>query len=236
MRVGVIADVHGNLLALDAVLADGDAAGVDRWICLGDVVGYGPDPHLCVQRCEEREIRCLLGNHEARLLGRPTGRFNDVAEIAIVYAGEMLGADGRARIEGWEDTIEFDGEALFCHGSPRDRDEYLLFPAQIEAALHEQTTPVVFCGHTHQQFVFDGEEVWTGPGELDLRDLPRVLVNPGSVGQPRDGDVRAAYALWDREGKSLSLRRVEYDVASQAARTRRAGLPDYLAARLEIGR
>lgn len=235
MRIGVIADVHANLLALDAVLADGDRFYVDRWICLGDVVGYGPEPRACLQRCAQRRIQCITGNHEARLLGLPTVRFNAMAEAAIVFAAEQVGEEGRALLSEFGDIIELDGEALFCHGSPDDRDAYLFSPSHLQSVWDDQRHALVFCGHTHQQFVFDGTEVRTHPGEIAL-DGARVLVNPGSVGQPRDGDPRAAFAIWDRARRRLELRRVRYDVDEQIRRTRAAGLPDHLALRLELGR
>lgn len=236
MSIGVIADVHANLLALDAVLAEGDASGVERWICLGDLVGYGPQPRECLERCADREIACILGNHEARLLGLPTARFNEMAEFAIEFAAAQIGAAGRSQLRGFATTIDVDGEALFCHGSPADRDVYLFTLSQLQAVIDESAHPLIFCGHTHQQYAFDGVELWTGPAEFDLRRRRPLLVNGGSVGQPRDGDPRAAYAVWDRSSRRLYMRRVSYDVAEQVRRSLDAGLPEHLALRLEVGR
>ena len=236
MRIGVIADVHANLLALDAVLDAGDALGVERWICLGDLVGYGPQSRECLDRCTERDIECILGNHEARLLGLPTARFNTMVEKAIELAARQIGVEGRNQLRSFAATIDVDGEALFCHGSPADRDVYLFALSQLQAVIVEHTHPLIFCGHTHQQYAFDGVQLWTGPGELDLGPVRRLLVNPGSVGQPRDGDPRAAFALWDRSQKRLYMRRVAYDVPEQVRRALDAGLPEHLALRLEAGR
>lgn len=235
MRIGVIADVHANLLALEAVFAEAEALGVDEWICLGDLVGYGPQPRECLERCAERGVRSIVGNHEARLLGLPTARFNDMAEAAIRFAAEQIGEQGHAWVRSFGNIIEVDGEALFCHGSPEDRDAYLFGPSHMQLVSAVQAHSLVFCGHTHYQFVFDGKDLLPlfEPIALEGRKL---LVNPGSVGQPRDGDPRAAYAIWDRAERRLDLRRVEYDVHEQVRRALDAGLPQHLALRLEVGR
>jgi len=235
VRLGIVADIHGNASALDAVLADGREADVDRWMCLGDVIGYGPDASACLRRLREFDVACLQGNHEARLLGLPTGPFNPMAEAAIEFCRRTLDARDREQIQHFPTRIRWDDEVLFCHGSPEDRDEYLLVETRVRALVAEQRTWLVFCGHTHQQFVFDGERTVDRPGTRDLERSRRYLVNPGSVGQPRDGDPRAAYALLDFENASLQLRRVPYDVDAQVRRTREAGLHTYLGDRLRQG-
>ena len=235
MRLGIVADIHGNATALDAVLADGRDADVERWVCLGDVIGYGPDPSACLGRLREFDVPCLQGNHEARLLGLPTGPFNPMAEGAIEYCRRTLDARDHEQIQHFPARIQWGDEVLFCHGSPEDRDEYLLLETRMRAIVAEQSTWVVFCGHTHHQFVFDGERARAGPGAWPLDRSRRYLVNPGSVGQPRDGDPRAAYALVDFENTSLQLRRIPYDVDAQARRSHQVGLHTYLGDRLLQG-
>ena len=232
MRIGVVADVHGNELALEAVLADGTRAGVERWICLGDVIGYGPDSRACVHRLHALGTRCVMGNHEARLLGLSTLPFRSEAELALEHARRDLDPEAWAVIRTYEPAIEWSDRALFCHGSPRDRDEYLFGPLQIEEALASTPRPWVFCGHTHHQGVVGNGADPRDGAPIILTASDRMLVNPGSVGQPRDGDPRAAYALVDFERRQLWLRRVSYPVEEQMARVRAAGLPVSLAERL----
>lgn len=236
MKIGVIADIHANLLALDAVLAAGDGEGVDEWVCLGDLVGYGPQPRECLERCAERGMRTILGNHEARLLDLPTGRFNSFAEEAIQFSGQQISLEARGELRAFASTIDIEGEALFCHGSPTDRDAYLFGLTEIRAAHRSSTHTLTFVGHTHQQFAFDGEVLRAGPADYVLHPGQRWLVNPGSVGQPRDGDPRAAFAIWNRTDRSLHLRRACYDVTEQIRRALDAGLPEPLAVRLQSGR
>lgn len=232
MRIGVVADVHGNELALEAVLADGERAGVEQWICLGDVVGYGPDSNACVHRLRGLGARCVMGNHEARLLGLSTPPFRAEAELALEHARGRLDREAWAWIRTFETDIEWGDHALFCHGSPRDRDEYLFSPPQIEEAMATTRRPWIFCGHTHHQGVVRRGALPRGGGPIDLSADERTFVNPGSVGQPRDGDPRAAYAIVDFGAGKLWLRRVSYPVEAQMARFREAGLPPGLAERL----
>lgn len=235
VRTGILADIHGNAVALDAVLEDGARAEVQRWVSLGDVIGYGPDPRSCLQRLRELDALCVQGNHEARALDLDTAPFNVLAEEAIVYTRGVLGADERSFVRGFSGSIRWGDLAVFCHGSPEDRDEYLVLRAQVDSIVAQQDTRFVFCGHTHRQFWFDGESLVTEPGDTVFDPDHRVLANPGSVGQPRDGDPRAAYAILDEDTGRLSLRRIEYDIEEQITRVQRAGLPSYLGERLRVG-
>jgi diadenosine tetraphosphatase ApaH/serine/threonine PP2A family protein phosphatase len=236
MRVAVIADIHGNLAALEATLGKIEEQKIDRIVSLGDIVGYGPDPGACIRRLRDLPVEHIQGNHEARLLDLPTGRFNLMAEAAIQYAKSVLGPEDTEFLRSFPKQARIGDHILAVHGSPFDRDEYVLSLGQMKAVLDEIDTWVCMCGHTHQQYVFDGDIVQMGPLELDLDPERRFLVNPGSVGQPRDGDPRAAYGLLDVETGHLVLDRVAYDVEDTAERIQRAGLPEYLATRLLIGR
>jgi len=235
MRACILADIHGNLAALDAALAAADTLGVDRWICLGDVVGYGPDPARCLERLRERDCDVLQGNHEAALLDQPTGRFNKAAAAAMDYTREVLGPVELAYVAGFGHEIRVDDRLLCVHGSPFDRDEYVLLPQQMRMILEEMGAWLCCCGHTHHQFVFDGKHSQSGPLSLELEPDRRYLINPGSVGQPRDGDVRAAFAIIDLEERRLELCRADYDLEITTRRMAEVGLPVYLAERLKLG-
>jgi diadenosine tetraphosphatase ApaH/serine/threonine PP2A family protein phosphatase len=231
----LLADIHGNLTALDAVLAHADGERIDRWICLGDVVGYGPDPGPCIDRLRELGAMTLQGNHEAALLELPTGRFNRAAQAAIEYSRSMLDEAQLEFVRGLDSRALINDDVLCVHGSPDDRDEYVLMRYQMIVALHEQGSWICCCGHTHQQFVFDGTSLVNGPHELTLRRESQYLINPGSVGQPRDGDPRAAYAVLDLGLGQAIQSRVEYDIGQVIERIAEAGLPSYLGDRLRVG-
>ena len=236
VRIAVLADIHGNLPALEAVLDDASARGVDAWYCLGDVVGYGPDPVACLAHLRRLEAVCIQGNHEAAVLGLPTGPFNEWAKAAVLYCQQQLGP------EEWDQIRAFPVQALpeprvrLVHGSIFDRDEYLVALAQLRAARSVQEEWLVFGGHTHRGLVYDGEQVHDGEPSLDLDPQRRYLVNPGSVGQPRDGDPRAAWAWVDLRSGRLELRRVPYDLEIACTRFDQAGLPQRLRDRIRVGR
>lgn len=236
MRVAVIADIHGNLAALEATLEELKDQSIDKYLCLGDIVGYGPDPSACLRRLDSLPVEHLQGNHEARLLDLPTGRFNLVAEAAIQYSKAALTESETEFLRSFPEQLRVGHDILAVHGSPFDRDEYVLSQGQMAASLDEIDTWVCVCGHTHQQYVFDGNSIRMGPLEIDLSRELHYLINPGSVGQPRDGDSRSAHAILDLESGHLTLGRVVYDIEDTTERIHRAGLPEYLASRLLIGR
>ena len=242
MRVAVLSDIHANWHALEAVLADVESEGVDEIWCLGDVVGYGPQPNRCVQEIRDRAAICLMGNHDLASVGRVglDDFSGDAAASATWTAGE-LEPDARAFLEGLEPCGERDGAQLF-HGSPRDPVwEYILSESAARAALSQTTAPLLLVGHSHIPIALQlspqdalagglakgGSEVTIGEG--------RWLLNPGSVGQPRDGDPRAAYLLLDRETGSARFRRLPYPVEQTQAEIREHGLPEPLATRLADG-
>lgn len=236
MLLGIVADVHANLAALEVTLAALQEAQVDHYLSLGDVVGYGPDPGACLDRLRRLPIDHIQGNHEARLLDLPTGRFNVVAEAAIQYTKETVNGEVLEFLRALPEQTKVGEDVLAVHGSMFDRDEYILSLQQMKVVLANLDEWLCLCGHTHQQYMFDGEELTMGPLVRKLDRGRRYLINPGSVGQPRDGDPRAAYAILDLETDELRLERAEYDVDLTAQRIQAAGLPDYLAERLWVGR
>jgi predicted phosphodiesterase len=241
MRVAVISDVHANLAALEAVLAaiDGDAA--DALWCLGDLVGYGPNPNECTALVEERAAVCLCGNHDLAVRGTiDTEEFAGDAGAAAAWTRTVLSAEAKAFLDSLEPSGKADGAALF-HGSARDPVwEYVLSDESAVTTLLRTDEPVVLVGHSHVALEVrlhgDTLEGGLAPGgtELELGDA-RWLLNPGSVGQPRDGDPRAAYLLLDQDAASARFCRVEYDIERTQGDMRAADLPPALAARLALG-
>ncbi len=244
MRVLVFSDVHGNLLALEAVLAD--AGKVDAYWCLGDLVGYGPEPEACVERVRALpHLVCLQGNHDAAVAGiLDVTFFNAEARKSVFWTREHLSPASLdflrhqpplRVLEPWDVTL--------AHGSPRHPlEEYLLSVAAARAALRRLTTSVAFVGHTHLPgaFLQVGKRVQLLEGapyqRVVVEASQRGIFNPGSVGQPRDGNPWAAYAIWDTEERAWEWRRVAYDVAAVQERILALGLPPFHAYRLGMGR
>jgi len=242
MQVAIVSDIHGNRHALQAVLED-IAAGpaVEVW-CLGDVVGYGADPNDCCELVREHCGVVLAGNHDLAVTGELSlDEFSRGAAIAARWTQEVLDPDHLA----WLGRLTPDGEersiGLF-HASPRDPIwEYVLSTLLAELCLDQQEHRVCLIGHSHVALSFHRPEdaPTTGEarrgGESTSIDGGEWLINPGSVGQPRDGDPRAAYLVLDLDARRASFRRVEYDIEQTQREIREAGLPELLAARLELG-
>jgi diadenosine tetraphosphatase ApaH/serine/threonine PP2A family protein phosphatase len=241
MRVAVISDIHGNAPALDAVLADVDVQAPDAIWCLGDLVGYGAQPNECVRTVRERADVCLLGNHDLSVLGRlDLDDFTHDAAAAARWTQSVLGPEERAFLDSLEPQSSQPGAELF-HASARDPVwEYVLTEDSALASLRVTTEPVVLVGHSHVPLALVEAEgrlqggLAPGGTEVELAE-GRWLLNPGSVGQPRDGDPRAAWLLLDTDAGSASFRRRPYDVEAAQAAIRAAALPEQLAARLTTG-
>lgn len=242
MRVAVLSDIHGNRHAFEAVLADAARATVDELWCLGDVVGYGADPNACVDLARGHAAVCLAGNHDLAVTGGLSlEEFSRGAELAARWTREVIEPDQLDYLAALEPARTVDGLGLY-HGSPRDPVwEYVLSALLAELCFDAAPERIVMIGHSHValSFVRQEGEIATGQrreadDEVDIRD-GEWLLNPGSVGQPRDGDPRAAWLLLDTDAMTAGWRRVEYDIASAAAAIRRARLPDSLAERLEYG-
>jgi predicted phosphodiesterase len=241
MRVAVVSDIHSNLHALDAVLAAIEAEAPDELWCLGDLVGYGPRPNECCAAIAERADLCLAGNHDLAVRGTiDLAEFGGDAAVAAGWTREVLEPDAQTLLERLAPEGTAHGIALY-HGSARDPIwEYVLDDESARATLDLAGTPLVLVGHSHVALlvVGSGDELDGGVAaagtELEL-DRVRALLNPGSVGQPRDGDPRAAYLLLDLDARRASFRRVDYDVERTQREMRDVGLPEMLAARLALG-
>ena len=241
MRVAVVSDIHSNLHALEAVLAAIDADAPDELWCLGDLVGYGPSPNECCAIVEERADVCLAGNHDLAIIGTiDLDEFHGDAALAARQNRETLTPDSRAFLDGLEPQGDAHGVPLY-HGSARDPVwEYVLSDEAALATFALARSPLVLVGHSHValQITASAHDVDGGLAPagtiVELGDA-RTLLNPGSVGQPRDGDPRAAYLLLDLTARRAEFRRVDYDVARTQKEMAEAGLPGFLAARLALG-
>jgi putative phosphoesterase len=219
MRIAVLSDIHSNKVALDAVFED--LPPVDELVCAGDVVGYNPWPAACLDAVRDRAIPTVMGNHDRAVATGTAFRFNSMAGAGVEYAGEQLDDDAVAWLADLPDTRTVaDGRMKLVHGHPDDPDRYT-YPAEFAASMLDGEA-VLVTGHTHVQAheVFD----------------EGIVLNPGSVGQPRDGDPRAAYAVVDLDERTVEEKRVEYDIDAVVSAVREAGLPERIGTRLYEGR
>ena len=218
MRIGVIADVHANEVALEAVLAD--VPPVDGLVCAGDVVGYNPWPAECVEAIRDRGVPTIMGNHDRAVASGTSFRFNRMAAAGVEHARAALSEAQLEWLRGLPaERQAFDGRLKVVHGHPEDPDRYT-YPAEFGPDLLGDEDVLVM-GHTHLQHHETYDE--------------GIVLNPGSVGQPRDGDPRAAYAVVDLEAGRVEERRVEYDVERVVAAVAAADLPERIGTRLRAG-
>ncbi|MGC1165068.1 MAG: metallophosphoesterase family protein [Solirubrobacterales bacterium] len=246
MRAAVISDVHSNQPALEAVLAAVDEVGVEEIWCLGDVVGYGAQPDACADLIERRCDVCLAGNHDLAVLGGlDIATFSETAATAVEWTRENASPVTLEFLRGLEPAAARDGVGLF-HASPSDPIwEYVLSIDQAEAGLDAQPQRIGLIGHSHIALFFtrpegarrgDTQGAQAGDGAVLALESGDWLLNPGSVGQPRDSDPRAAWLELDTEHSTARYHRVYYDVATAAETIVAAGLPSQLAERLSVGR
>ncbi len=242
MRVLVMSDIHANYTALEAVLKD--AGKVDATWFLGDLVGYGPDPNAVVEEVREiPNLTCLLGNHDVALTGKmPLETFNGDARRSLMYHEQVISASNLEFLRMLSPKTITQGDATLAHGSPRDPLwEYILNGLTARLNFEHFSTPWCFVGHSHIQCMFTMDEEkdrvtieQTRPGET-IKLRRKLILNPGSVGQPRDRDPRAAYAIYDTEAQTWTPRRVAYNVAEVQQRIRELKLPEKHAIRIAEG-
>jgi diadenosine tetraphosphatase ApaH/serine/threonine PP2A family protein phosphatase len=242
----IIADVHSNLTALEKVLERIRDPDETDLYCLGDVVGYGPEPNACVELLRSRDAHILAGNHDAAACGRLSAEyFNHFARRAVEWTAEQLNDDNRQYLSERPDQIE-DAPFDFYHGSPLEPlTEYITGTHQAERAVQEARQPMVGVGHTHQPALFRGNQgrlrAVSTQGNQRVSEIStdeQLVFNPGSVGQPRDGDPRASFVVVEEPSPgtiNLLWKRVEYDIATVQEKIRKAGLPEKLATRLPRG-
>jgi predicted phosphodiesterase len=245
MRVAVVTDIHANLEAFKEVLADIDRSGIDSVVCLGDIVGYGPDPEGVVDLLLERRIPCVMGNHELGVLGRLNlAWFNILAQQSVLITRSLLTLEALGYLAGLPASLSLAG-SLYVHGFPPDSITTYLYSVsdfrlrKVFTTLEER---ISFVGHTHLLEIIGfggesitGESITHAPlrkGVTALEPDRKYIVNAGSVGQPRDGNRNAKYVIWDTDQDALEARFIPYDVAATAEKIRQAGLPELFARRL----
>jgi len=219
MDIGVISDVHGNAVAFEAVLAD--MPDVDAYVCAGDVVGYGPQPAECLERVRALDAATVVGNHDRAVATDTAFAFNSMARAGVEYSRAQLSDEQMAWLDGLPDErVLFDGRVKVVHGHPDDPDRYT-YPSLFSPDLLEDEDVLVM-GHTHIQAHEGYDE--------------GVVMNPGSVGQPRDGDPRAAYTVLDLDSLTVDERRVHYDIDRVEHAVAQTALPEQIGSRLRDGR
>ncbi len=242
MHYLVISDIHGNFPALQTVLMD--AQPFDAVLCLGDMIGYGPNPNECVERVQEFPLTCIVGNHDWGAIGRADLLiFNNDARQALYWTQHELSTDNRNFLSDLPTTVQID-DLLLAHGSPREPIwEYLVDVRSAKENFVGYDFQVALVGHTHLPLALEWNvgmnqarillPDWEAPLPLAGR---RLILNPGSVGQPRDGDPRASYAILDTDQMTWEFRRIPYPVEITQERMRARGLPQRLIDRLQLGR
>ncbi len=250
MRILILSDIHGNLEALEACLHA--APEHDRVFNLGDIVGYGANPNEVTERARALGSVFVRGNHDKACSGMISlDDFNPVAGLAVLWTQKRLTADNLNFLRGLSAGPVTPVEGVQCvHGSPRDEDEYVFVPREAYSILADARVPLTFFGHTHVQGAYWIDDVKESEGVIEpryasakgkqeftfsLARTAKYLVNPGSVGQPRDGDPRAAFALYDTEANAVTFYRVPYDIERAQNKIFAAGLPERLGARLAEG-
>ncbi|MBN1982647.1 MAG: metallophosphoesterase family protein [Chitinivibrionales bacterium] len=244
MRLAIISDIHANLEALNAVLEDLETQKIDQTICLGDIIGYGPNPNECIELVRKQCPVILLGNHDAASLDSlSTQNFNINAKIAIEWTEEQLSNESKSFLHDLP-MITMHEDNTFVHATPYEPKMWYYIQSVDEAAFNFEffDTKYCFVGHTHIPFIFSmntTKKIRVSQDtkfEFDMADDVRYLVNVGSVGQPRDRNPRACYAIIDTEVNNFLLRRINYDIKLCQEKMRKSKLPDFLITRLAEGK
>jgi len=241
LRYAIIADIHSNLEALEAVLGDLADKNIDQYVCAGDVVGYGADPKPCLDRVRDLCEVSVAGNHDwavARTLSMEF--FNSYAREAIEWTWTQLTDDDIAWLRDRPLQADVGDDAMIVQSTVHDPEafDYLLTSYDAYLSIKVLEKPLCFVGHSHIPITFieRGGLGFTFADEIDLAKFTKAIVNPGSVGQPRDENPRASYAVYDTDTSKVSLFRVDYDIDACCAKIEKAGLPQVLADRLRVGK
>jgi diadenosine tetraphosphatase ApaH/serine/threonine PP2A family protein phosphatase len=242
MKTGIMSDIHGNMAALEAVLTLMKNRGVSRYVCCGDIVGYGPDPNRCVETIRSLRPLCVAGNHDYGVVGKTSIKaFNDSAAAAALWTRKKLTAANRVYLENLPLTERLE-PLLVVHASPSEPEEwaYLTTLAEAEEEMGYYPDTVCLVGHSHLPFAVElvpgqAAQLITADS-FTLSPGAKYLINVGSVGQPRDGDPRACAVIYNSRTGAFSFHRVEYDIGAVQKKMRAADLPQYLIDRLAKGR
>jgi predicted phosphodiesterase len=243
MRIAIISDIHSNFIALQAVIADIDQNEdkIDKIVCLGDVIGYGPAPNECVHLIKERSSFCLMGNHDHAIIGKENlAYFNPFAKEAVLWSQKQLS----------EETIEFlehlpfekvENHCTYVHSSPLEPKEWTYVLSKNDAHIQFQylSTQLCFIGHTHVAGIFrqkNNSINYLLERKINIKEDEKYIINVGSVGQPRDFDPRSSYGILDLQKQLVEYRRIPYDIETTQVNMEKFGLPQYLIDRLSYGR
>lgn len=241
MRIGIFSDIHGNLEALEAVLKTLKKSSIDRYVCLGDIVGYGANPNECIDMVRNLTDAVVMGNHDHCVLGLTTiSDFNTYAQQAVLWTARQLIPENETYLRSLPFVIR-EGRYVYVHAT-LDRPEewgYVFSSWQAQTCLHYIDDGYVCCiGHSHRPLVFSGNDELLcvgGACKISFEPDMKYLINVGSVGQPRDTDPRAAACIVDEEEGTAEIVRIDYDISTAQKKIRAAGLPDFLADRLARG-
>ena len=236
MKTAVISDVHSNIEALSAVFSELEQTGIERVICLGDIVGYGADPDDCLHLIKDKCEVVIRGNHDSAVSGSDEySSFNPEAEEAIYWTRNRISEEWKSYLETLPMIFEENG-IIYVHASPHKPERWSYIVSREDALFEFRyfKGSAAFIGHSHLSGIFchDGD---TFDNEVILNEEKRYIINVGSVGQPRDGNSNAAYAVYDDKLKSVNINRVAYNVESAAEKIIDAGLPNFLSSRLTAG-
>jgi diadenosine tetraphosphatase ApaH/serine/threonine PP2A family protein phosphatase len=239
MRYAILSDIHSNLEALEAVLEDISGRQIDELLCLGDLVGYGANPNECIERISSQVCHVVAGNHDSAVIGRTdVSVFNPRARRAVAWTAETIDPEHAGYLSRLPHTDRVE-DILLVHATPSEPAawNYLLSTQAARAEFETFSESICFIGHSHQPIFFSGDGAPHSRRTDRLQCDPgrRYIINVGSIGQPRDGDPRSCYAVFDGENRTVELHRVAYDIKSAQRKILKAGLPPVLAARLSRG-
>jgi predicted phosphodiesterase len=239
MKIAVMSDIHGNLEALDAVLEDVCSQRIQKIVCIGDLIGYGPNPEEVIQKIRQIDVCCTMGNHELGILFKPERKwFNPKVRKSLSLTKKLLSPGSLDFIAGLPNTHTLNN-TLFVHGFPPAFVKTYLFEKDTDEIARWFLTPgpkLTFVGHTHdlELVAWDGRKADRNPLRQDREVLnkSKYIINVGSVGQPRDGDNRAKYVIWDPAEGSIEVRFIPYDIQTTVDKIMARGFPEYNASRL----
>lgn len=237
MRYGLFSDVHSNLEALQAVLAAMEMEKVEKYLCLGDVIGYAANPNECLNRVRRLSAVVVAGNHDLAVVGHPIlYELYDAAREAAEWTVAQLTEENKSWM-GQLPLVAKEGQAALVHGSLFEPEafHYIVNPSEIEQNFSLMETPLCFIGHSHFPWIME-ECRPRAVSEITYKGGRKYLINVGSAGQPRDGDPRASFCVWDSEEHRIELKRVEYDYRITQRKILAVGLPSRFAERLEVGK
>ncbi|MFC1645719.1 metallophosphoesterase family protein [Candidatus Omnitrophota bacterium] len=240
MRYAIFSDIHSNLEAFEGVLSAYEKEGIDKYLCVGDIVGYGANPKECIQIIRDKKITTVAGNHDWASSGRfDVTYFNPRAREAVHWTRKQLNTSEIDYINNLDLIYKEEGFCL-VHGTliKPERFEYLFELTDTKAAFEAMQSDLCFIGHTHSPVIFskDGEEITYGKeNNINIEPNKQYIINVGSVGQPRDGDSRCCYCIYDSDNKLFQIKRIKYDIESAQKKILDAGLPSTFANRLIVG-